>query len=695
MIRVMKSCFACVFFLCFILNSAVGQDTARIYVRARVQKDAILLRWAASTPLSWKQTNRSGFRMERYTVVREGKLLENPEKTILGENELIKAKPLDFWVPLLETNDNAGIIAQALYGDEFELTGGDAQGLARIVNLAQELEQRFTFSLYAADQDFEVACMAGWGWRDVTVKKNERYLYRILPATPEDSARIQGGSVYTSLEEYRELPRPIGLEGVWNDRSVLLSWTYGALASYYNSYYIEKSADGEVFRRLPGRPVSNLNNKDKRLSDRIVYMDSLPDNTQTYYYRVRGITTFGELGPVSDTVSGKGVRVLAYVPIVRRAVVDDQGKLDMEWEFAAEGEELIEGFELRRSDRANGTFRTVMKGISPGLRSLKYGELESGNYFTIAAIPFEGQERVSYPVLVQPLDTIPPARPQGLTGRIDSVGKVVLSWVRNQESDLLGYKVYRANLKGEEPYPLMDIAWRDTCFTDSVFIADLNPEVFYYVAAVDKRYNHSPLSERLDLSKPDVIPPLSPLIDDYRVTTRGIEIHWVTSPDEDVKEHLLYRREKGADSTEVLVGRIAGKTIDRYLDSVFDAGKRYVYSIFAEDRSGLRSAPTPSVTVNAPKTKTGIQAVERFDAVVDKANLLVKLVWSGNLKDVKEFHIYRREGDLPMAMWRTLPGWQTEVMDEQLSVGLEYEYMIRALFEKGGYSQVKKITFNL
>ncbi len=686
----MKRYIVCVFLLCLAgINLVVAQDTARIYVRVRVRQDAILLRWAAETPLAWKQTNRSGFRVERYTVVRNGALLEKPEKTVLNAGKVVRAEPLESWIPLLATNDNAGIIAQALYGEEFELTGGDAQGFARIVNLAQELEQRFTFSLYAADQDFEMACLAGWGFRDLSVRKGERYLYRIYPATPEDSSRIHPGSVYTGLDEFRPLPCPVGLDAVWNDCSVLLSWNYGALSAHYNSYYIEKAGEDGVFRRLPGRPVSNMNNRSDRSPERIVYVDSLADNVRTYSYRVRGITAFGELGPVSDTVSGKGVRMLAYVPIIRRARVDDDGNLDLEWEFATEGEELLREFELRRSDRADGVYRTAERGIRPGVRSLKYADLQPANYFKIAAIPLEGKERVSHPVLVQPLDTVPPAIPQGISGRIDSLGKVTLTWRRNTEPDLLGYILYRANLQNEEPYPLTDAVWQDTCYTDSVEIRNLNPEIFYYVIAVDKRYNQSPFSERLDLRKPDVIPPLSPLIDNYRITSRGIEIHWIPSPDEDVCVHLLYRAEKGQDS--LLVGRFAGQTIDSYLDTVFESGKRYVYSIYAEDRSGLRSVRTPALTVNAPEIKMSGQVIERFDAIADKEHLLVKLVWSNNLEDVRMYELYRREGNLPMTLWKTAPGWQTEIVDERIAVGTEYEYMIRAIFGKGGNSQVKKI----
>ena len=110
----MKRYIVCVFLLCLAgINLVVAQDTARIYVRVRVRQDAILLRWAAETPLAWKQTNRSGFRVERYTVVRNGALLEKPERTVLNAGKVVRAEPLESWIPLLATNDNAGIIAHA------------------------------------------------------------------------------------------------------------------------------------------------------------------------------------------------------------------------------------------------------------------------------------------------------------------------------------------------------------------------------------------------------------------------------------------------------------------------------------------------------------------------------------------------------------------------------------------------------
>ena len=124
-----------VFFLFFCMSlsgRSQSLDSSFLYVRASAQREAVLLRWAAATPLVWKQTNRCGFRLERYTVVRDKKILDTPERKILGEG-IFRPRPLEAWKDRIEENDNAAIVAQALYGEDFQLTGEDSEGLARIV----------------------------------------------------------------------------------------------------------------------------------------------------------------------------------------------------------------------------------------------------------------------------------------------------------------------------------------------------------------------------------------------------------------------------------------------------------------------------------------------------------------------------------------------------------------------------------
>src|SRR4051812_622083 len=89
--------------------------TVRMIGRADSTKDAIYLRWAAATPNSWKINNKYGFILERYTVIRNKQMLPVPEKLVLSPTP-IKPHALEEWETLAKKDNNAAVIAQALYG---------------------------------------------------------------------------------------------------------------------------------------------------------------------------------------------------------------------------------------------------------------------------------------------------------------------------------------------------------------------------------------------------------------------------------------------------------------------------------------------------------------------------------------------------------------------------------------------------
>lgn len=92
-----------------------------IHLKARPQKEEILLRWAPSTSFAWAETNKSGFWVDRYTVMRDGAILSEAEYMRLTESP-IKALSLDAWGDLIAVNDYAAIVIQALYREDFTLS---------------------------------------------------------------------------------------------------------------------------------------------------------------------------------------------------------------------------------------------------------------------------------------------------------------------------------------------------------------------------------------------------------------------------------------------------------------------------------------------------------------------------------------------------------------------------------------------
>lgn len=675
-----------------LLLSAYGasaQKAAEIAVRANVKDNIIQLRWVVNTAMAWKQGNKYGVKVERYTVVRNGEILDVPEKVVLTPTPL-KPQPLNNWQSLATSNNYAAIIAQALYGEHFNMTDQHGKGISQVIALAQEQEQRYLVSMYAADMCYPAAKMAGWGIEDNTAKKGERYLYRIISAVPEKTLAITSGSVYVSLADVATLPKPQELTGVFGDHAVLLTWNYGLLSNVYNAYYLEKSDDGENFKRLSDIPLTNMNSHNGKPVERMFYTDSLRDNISSAYYRLVGVTSFSEEGPPSEPIQGKGTTRLTYVPHITRSVPDDKGVLTVDWEFDDRGDAQISHFELQRSDDAKGPFVPVRKNIAPGTRTVTYDSLQASNYLVIAAVPQDGEPTLSFPVLVQPTDTIPPAPPEALIGVVDTLGVVRLSWKANTEKDIYGYRIYRAQTQGEEMIPLTDVAVLKNEYVDTINVRNLNTKVYYAVTALDKRYNQSDKSEVATLQKPELVPPSTPVIIDYKLTNRAIVLEWACGREENLGEVRLFRQERGQEQKLLVSFTDFTKTI--FKDSTIQADRYYSYSMVSVTGGGLKSAVSPVVTVQAPALSGEQDKITEFTGNFNRKSQQVELRWKQAVPDIRQLEIYRNENGQGFMLFKVLKGFELSLNDAQVKPGVSYEYMIRAVLQNGRNGAVVKTT---
>jgi len=667
-------------------NSKENNDIEKkneIQVIARVQKDRILLRWAVNTPIAWKKLNTYGYLIERFTVTRDNKTLAKPERVVLAQ--AYKPQPVETWEKLIDENDNAAILAQAIYGESFSVTGTD--NLESIVNLSEEAEQRFTFALYTADKDFEVAKKAGLGFEDKDVKQNEKYAYRISSNVPEQELSIVYGGVFVSLKEYEPLPKPMDLSAHFTDNSTMLSWNFKILAHVYGSYYIERSTDKINYKRLTDKPYTSLSQENAN-NNRIFYVDSIANNT-SYHYRIQGISPFGELGPYSDVVSGKGKALLKYVPHLTVKDFKDDSTVTLTWEFPEEGNNEISGFELNRSDYDDDKYTKVVKNIPAKDRTVTYNKLLATNYFTITAVGKNGNSRTSFPMLVQPVDSIPPAKPIGLKATIDSLGVVKISWTPNKEKDLLGYRIYKGNTAEEEFSQLTVSPHEKNTFEDKVILKSLNSKVYYRIIAVDYRYNMSPFSETLIVKKPDIIPPASPVFTKYEIKDGAVFLEWANSQSEDVKSHQLYRKENDQEKWELIWSGIDKS--QSYQDKKTIEGATYRYAIFAKDESGLVSIPSPEVAFFVPKY-TVKPAVKGFYAQANTTTKSIDLSWSYDETGIESFEIYKATNAEPMQLIQMVKPETRKLSDPTLTINTTYKYGIRALFKDGRISKMDFYT---
>lgn len=641
-----------------------------VRARAEIHQGTILLRWIPTDEKAWRLLNIHGYALERLTIMKGSVLLEEPEKVMLAP--MLKPTESDRFKELAAKYPMGAVVAQAIFGEEFEVGISGHDPISQAVSQAEEREQRYLFALYAADQCFPVAQEAGWGWEDTTAKDDERYLYRIIPLVPEKELAIESGAVFVIPTERTVFPKPLDLSAQFRDASVLLNWNYHTLSHLYPSYIIERSTDGKNFARVSDIPITRMGDTDNNPQAPITYLDSIA-NEVTHYYRVAGITPFGTTGEYSDVASGMAHRPFASVPMITSALPDGKGGADIVWEFGPEDESLLSEFSLLHSPN-DKTYTKLKGGIAPSLRSCHIPELSENIYYKVEAVGKHNERKVSYPVLLQVPDTIPPAVPVGLTAQIDSAGCVRLAWKANVDKDIYGYRLYRGNTAEDEFVPLNDVAIQATSYVDSVSMKMLNSKVYYAVSALDKRYNQSDLSPVIVSVKPELIPPTRLLITEGEAAAGGNKIRWVSAGEDNIAGFMIYRRSEGEELSQLLE-TVSDSHVSEYTDVNIDPGKVYYYQVLSYTEGRLYAPISTEFKLKASVVSVaeGVQGKEKFTLTPTKEGVLI--AWETIEEGIMSIRLYRKSQGEFMLFRDNLPS-MSKFIDRDLQPGISYEYML-------------------
>jgi fibronectin type 3 domain-containing protein len=693
---VKKWIFNIVFFAISIAGVNGQEEPSKIVVTVRPTPNSVMLRWAPNTPVAWKYLNQYGYRIDRYTVMRDSTPVANVEKRILTPMPL---KPLELskWEKMVDTSDNAAIVAQAIYGQSFEVTSGDQTGLARLSNMSKDLESRFSFALFASTQSIKVAEAAGLFFNDVTANPHEYYLYRILSLVPDSIEHIDSAFVYTGIPDYEPLPKPVMFSVEFNDRYAIIKWNKTNYEEIFNNYIIERSDDnGKTYRQINAAPYVSISNEINNSSHFYMKTDSVPISDKRYYYRVKGITVFGEISNPSDTMSGYSVRALKDFPGITASEINYLGQVQLKWSYPSENIDDITGFKVVRSNRATSGFDEVSPGI---LSSATFEFIDTKplntNYYKIQAIGKNKNVSESFPYLVQLEDSIPPAAPLGLTCTVDSLGKVTLKWDKNTEPDLKGYLVFRANYLTDEFAQITTNTHTTNLFFDTVTLQTLSRNVYYKIKAIDNHFNQSAFSKILAVTRPDIIPPQPPVISYYKVKNNKVFLKWNKSVSADVQHYFIYRRYEGETSWLLLSQFTEPDTVTSFTDNVTGKEGIVEYVMIAVDSSRLESQPTKPLKLRVT-ANTDKNPVKQFYAKTRTNPNFIDLTWNYAYDQVVFYQIYKSEMDKPVSMYRSVKGAEQSFSDSQVKPGRQYKYMIKAVFADGTESPLSKpleVTF--
>ncbi len=672
----------------FVLSAQV-KDSITIGVIARPFKDSIKLRWTPTTPQLWTKANTIGYTITRFTLKRDGEFLNNPEEKQLVTIP-IKPLPLPAWENYAVQNGNAAILAQAIYGERF-ITSAPGSDVGTIMAINDENEQRFTFALLAAEQSYKAAKMAGLAYTDTNVKANETYLYQIkITENLLETTKTYIGTALTGMIYHEPLPVPYGTIINFGDHEAKISWNYALLKRFYSRYVVERSEDGSNFTPLDNRPVFNSQAIGDDQNESLVYHDSIPNN-KTYYYRIKGQTAFDENGPYSKILSGMAQPDPKFAPQVEKASFENDG-VRIVWTFDEKEEKTINGFEIRRANSDKGNYKTIGELLSTKTRETFIAKLQPTNYFKIVAIGKNGTERPSYAKLVQPIDSVPPSIPSELTAKVDTNGIVIISWKKNIEPDLLGYRVYKANNPKEEFGQETSVAIRENSFNDTLKLNNLNKSIYYRVTAEDLRFNTSKLSAILKVDLPDKIVPSAPVLKKYEVLENGIQVQWIPSSSKDVKSHSVYRKKSNDEKW------VEQYTTNNLSDTLFIDSKnletgKYSYTIIAKDSTGLESKPANPLLITYNGTIPAEDQI-KFSGSVDRELRFINLSWKVKHENVVSYRLYRGTTENNLKLYKTLNGTTKGYNDVNLEINSNYTYGIQLILNGGRISPIKTINLN-
>jgi hypothetical protein len=674
------------FILTFSFAIAIAQEKVKEDFSAKVYVDngKILIRWVPTNQQIFNIAKKYGYKIDRITLAQIfvpndtnafGVSYKVTQKPILPLNENDKS-----WIYLLEKNDGTALIYDALY-KENKTTETSQKDKLNAENM------KFGLVLLSCDLDLNLAKATGLYAEDNTIDNNSIYAYRITIAAPK-GMKYKPFMFCVDSKQLTKLSKIKGLKSKSGIRSTKLTWNVSENKQDYTGYIFERSTDSITFERTNKTPFVFMTSQYNRDLKEGVYTDSLPQSGVVYYYRVRGLSHFGVLGPPSNVIKCIGKSGFNTYPYVDSVITIKNKTINVHFHLPNYNLTKLKGFCIYRASNIDGKYELITKTNLPTNSNLFTDEKPMmSNYYKVFAINTENDSVSSYPSLGQLADEEPPAIPKGLIAKIDTTGKVILNWDKNIEKDLRGYRVYKMNALKEEPVEVVTKYILENRFTDSITLNTLTEEIYYTINAVDNSYNNSKQCTPIKLKKPDRIPPVKPIITKLYHTDTTLILKWINSTSKDVVKTELYQINN---SKKIKIREFCNPdTTNIYCDFTVEIGQSYSYELIAFDDDGNKSVSISSLLLFETGVRPKIKIIE---SMVNYETKQIELKWQYAQKDLYSFIIYKSKGDSQFYTYKTLNPSQFNFSDKDLEVSNLYKYKIKAVFNSGAESIISDVT---
>lgn len=602
----------------------------------------VRLRWIPLNFAAWNHGNQQGYILERMTFGENGVTLSGAQQLASKITLLAQSKPLPVgdWQTPADTNDLAGVAAGMIYGDSLDVVMPEDVDIAHIYNLNQERDNRFGFSLFAADQDYMVAKMMGIAFVDTAVVPNSKYMYTVRLYAPPAGAVLNPGFCSVATSAAYALPALEGLKADPGDHQVTLWWERND--AHYTSYRISRAPDGSTVRTQLNEFPLTATDDSGAVDGAVFFRDSLADNESQFTYFVQGLSPFGIWGPEISIEHVKGKPQSLAVQIVIDTIAEfTPGRLTVKWSFPDSLNDKIAEFTVWRSADSDSLFERL-EVLNPSSREFEDREPRPVNYYVVKALDINDYEMTSFPQLGQLKDDKPPEKTGIKKGECDKDGWIKLEWLPSASDDVMGYRVFMSNTGDGDYTQITTDLVNTTTFRWQTTLNTLSKLVYFTVKAVDFHHNQAEASEPFAVKRYDIVPPAKPSITEVTPSPGSVKLRFLLSASDDVATYRLQRIRAGYPGWTTLFSYAAQQMPLMLDDSTASKRENYRYRLLAIDAQNNESI---SNIVEAKPINDGLR--EPMESLyAEKKPDHVKLQWvSEKNVDLTGYTVYRALDD--------------------------------------------------
>ncbi len=559
-------------------------------------------------------------------------ILTKDGNSIKNEKEIIIDTPQRKQWEIAKNDKQVAAMAAALFSKFKGEQTDEFLSLRERVNFQNNLH---LFGTTASSFSWNAAKLSNHG---VELEMEEGSVYRISIRLLRDNKFCPNNTLTIYYTVRADTIEKLPLDFTPGDLVVYLKWP--KIDDLF-AFDIERKNNLNSWMKINDNPILPSGLNDSLPSFFHIAPDSTKVNYSKFSYRVWGYDVFGNKQMVTNELTGVFSKDLTPPPAVSglNFKSNSQHQILLNWNIKVVPD--LKKMKIYYGNSNRGPFRLI-KELSQNATQFQHDSASNylENYYVVSTVDTANNEAAALPFNAITYDTIAPPPQAILEGKITPNGTVYVSWLKSQEQDVVGYRLFRSFGKENKFTPILGYNIKDTFCIDTVPIKNILGNAFYAVKPIDSRGNLAQKIIPFKIIVPDVIPPMSPMISDIVPLTSGGVKLFVKFQIEDTKLLAYRKREIVNRETKEWGSWIQIKSSSEFMDTTADFDRIYEYQLKAIDSSGNASNESNILGQKTYKKKIEIEKIQ-FTATEFGRNS-VKISWTAPKDNrIAKIEIYR------------------------------------------------------